>query len=328
MIGAGILHITKLMPIITKSPTPNFGKNNAKVSVIVPIYNQERYLPTALDSLQCQTLKDSEFICVNDGSRDNSLKILEERAGKDKRIKIINQKNQGAGCSRNNGLKAATGEFVGFMDPDDWIDPETLESLYNKAKRQNNDMVVFNFKMVDENGNVIKKPTLKERFYPIFDIKEDRNFSWKDIRAMGLNGLHAMAWNKLLNRDFVKKHGLHFTQSSLSEDNVFSIGATLNADRIGYSPEHFYNYLQRPNSAIRSKSDKNLSIFQAIDSVKKLLAKMNLTEELGEEFDDFVLKLIRCHARQIVSKDKFRDICRNRLTAKQNAMINGENLLA
>ena len=100
-----------------------------KISVIVPVYKVEKFLPKCLESLINQTLKDIEIICINDGSPDNSLKILEEYAKKDSRIKIINQKNAGPSVARNNGMSAASGEYIGFVDSDDWIDLDFYEKL-------------------------------------------------------------------------------------------------------------------------------------------------------------------------------------------------------
>lgn len=121
----------------------DFTTNNPKVSVIIPVYNVEKYLSECLDSIINQTLKDIEIICVNDGSPDNSLKILEEYAKKDSRIIIINQHNQGLSCSRNNALKIAKGEYIQFLDSDDWLKENALELLYKKCKDNNVDMLNF-----------------------------------------------------------------------------------------------------------------------------------------------------------------------------------------
>ena len=103
------------------------------VSVIVPVYNVEKYLEECLDSIINQTLEDIEIICVNDGSTDNSLKILKKYAKKDNRIKIINQKNCGLGCARNSGLNQSQGDYIFFLDSDDYLNPNILEKLYPKA---------------------------------------------------------------------------------------------------------------------------------------------------------------------------------------------------
>lgn len=111
-----------------------------KVSVIIPVYNTENYLAKCLNSLTKQTLEDIEIICINDGSTDNSLGILNDFAKKDSRIKVLSQKNLKQGAARNNGLKIAQGEFVTFVDSDDWVDSDYLEKLYNAAVNNNVNM--------------------------------------------------------------------------------------------------------------------------------------------------------------------------------------------
>ena len=131
-------------------------KEKTKISVIVPVYNGEEFLSQCLDSILAQTLQDIEILCVNDGSTDNSLKILKGYAKKDKRIQIINQKNQGLSASRNNAMKIAKGEYLSFVDADDYINKQFLEELYNSAIKENADIALGNIIRV-ENG---EKPWL------------------------------------------------------------------------------------------------------------------------------------------------------------------------
>ena len=125
-----------------------------KVSIVVPVYNVEQFLPDCLDSLTNQTLKDIEIICVNDGSPDNSLKILEEYAQNDDRVKIITQENQGVSAARNAGLKTAVGEYIGFVDPDDWIDLDFYSKLYDAIQESNADISVAT--IMRKQGNLEK----------------------------------------------------------------------------------------------------------------------------------------------------------------------------
>ena len=112
-----------------------------KISVLVPIYNVEKYLPECLDSLISQTLKDIEIICINDGSTDSSLQIIKRYAKKDSRIIVINKKNSGYGDSMNQGLAKATGEYIAIVESDDYIDEDAWENLYKLAKKHNADIV-------------------------------------------------------------------------------------------------------------------------------------------------------------------------------------------
>ena len=114
-----------------------------KISVIIPVYNVEKYLKECLDSVINQTLKDIEIICVNDGSTDNSLNILENYAKKDNRIIVISQKNKGLSGARNTGLKYCSGEYVSFIDSDDYVSKDLFELTYNNAISNNSDLVIF-----------------------------------------------------------------------------------------------------------------------------------------------------------------------------------------
>lgn len=298
------------------------SKKSIKVSIILPIYNQEKYLEKALASLQKQTLQDIEIICVNDGSKDNSLNILKRYAQQDHRIRIIDQNNQGCGQARNNGLKVAQGEFIAFLDPDDWIEPNALELLYTQSKKQNCEMMVFNFNKINEAGEVIQNFNLKKRLQRFYNINENENFHWRDIKPKVLGGLYPVAWNKFYKRNLIVDNQIHFANSNLAEDNAFVFGATLSSEKIGYLDKCLYHYLIHEKSAIRTKSDRNFCIFRSIDSVKQLLKKLNLTEELKKEFDNYILRIVSFHIKQIKSISKFKEVCKKRLSSKQNQMLN------
>ena len=119
-------------------------RKNIEISVIVPVYNSEKYLKQCLDSIVGQTFKDIEIICVNDGSTDSSSQILAEYASKDDRFVIINQENGGAGKARNTGLDASRGKYLSFLDSDDFFESTMLEKAYKKIEQDNSDFVVYN----------------------------------------------------------------------------------------------------------------------------------------------------------------------------------------
>lgn len=305
----------------------SFKKQNnyvKKVSVLIPIYNQEKYLAKALDSLLNQTLKDFEVICVNDGSKDNSLKILKEYASKDSRIKVIDQKNQGIGRTRNTALKNANGEYIAFLDPDDTFEKNALECLYTQAKEQDCDFLAFNYKKVDTQGNVIDHVSIKENLKYIYNIDSDKLFTWKDIKQKVFGGLYTASWNKIYKHDFIKDNKIHFTKSNLGEDQVFVYGSTLMAKKIGYSDNYYYNYLIHPKSALRTVSDKNLCIFQAMDAIKNLIKNLNLTEDLKKEYEKYIIRGVLRHERLIKSKDKYEQLYKRRLSGEQLKILNRE----
>ena len=132
-----------------------------KVSVIIPVYNVELYLLKCLDSLKNQSLKEIEIICINDGSTDSSGKILDEYLKKDNRIQVINKINEGQGIARNIGIDIAKGEYIGFVDPDDWINAKKKKKMYNQAKNINSDIVICDYSKHFENSN---KTTVQKFF--------------------------------------------------------------------------------------------------------------------------------------------------------------------
>ena len=173
-----------------------------KVSIVLPIYNVEKYLPKCLNSLINQTLKDIEIICVNDESMDNSLQILEMYAQNDDRIKIINQPNSGPGVARNNGIHVANGEYIAFCDPDDWIDENAYEYLYNTAKANKADVVEYDVAVHEEKNGKIK---IKNNLYDtnIVNIKEKPQLLFRGILA---------SWNKLCLTKLIKENNILFSE--------------------------------------------------------------------------------------------------------------------
>ena len=141
----------------------------AKVSIIVPVYNVEQYLHRGIESLLNQTLKDIEIILIDDGSKDNSGRICEEYSKTDKRIKFVSKINGGVSSARNEGIRISTGEYVAFMDPDDWVEPDMYENMYNQAKSTNSDSAICNY-YVDNKDKYAKfnadtSRSIRGRFY-------------------------------------------------------------------------------------------------------------------------------------------------------------------
>ena len=158
--------------------------NEYKVSVIVPVYNDELYLSNCLESLINQSLKDIEIICINDGSSDNSLSILEDYSDKDDRISYYSQANKGPGAARNKGIEKAKGDYIAFVDADDWLDLNALEKLYNQSIKNDSDMVLFNAIEHFPNKN-------NERIYHVSDDEDidysDFSFNYKYNKKLVMN---------------------------------------------------------------------------------------------------------------------------------------------
>ena len=165
-----------------------------KVSVIVPVYNVEKYLKQCLDSIVNQTYKNLEIIIVNDGTKDNSMKLVEEYL-QDKRIKVINKKNGGLGSARNRGIEEATGDYISFVDSDDYIDLNMYEKLINVIRGE--EIIIFNHSRFDDiTGEIVKKNYTKES--KMKKLEKRINYLYSNIENS--------CWNKIYKADFIKKN--------------------------------------------------------------------------------------------------------------------------
>ena len=176
-----------------------------KVSVILPIYNVENYLKQCLDSVTNQTLKDIEIICVNDGSTDNSLKILKEYAKKDNRFIILDENNQGAGISRKKGIDISKGEFIYLMDSDDYINNNLLELTYNSGIKHASDIVFFKARYYNEKVDYVHKCY---NYYDLFKEPvnfEKDSFTWREVKPLVFNSF-VNIWTCIFNGDFLRNN--------------------------------------------------------------------------------------------------------------------------
>ncbi len=285
-----------------------------KFSIIVPVYNVEKFLRESLDSIISQTLKDFEVICVNDGSTDNSLEILKEYANKDSRIKVISQENQGQGVARNNAIDIAQGKYLLFVDPDDFIESNTLEVLYNKFHETDVDIIQFDYATCKEDGTHKRVETFKKRLKKYFNysIKNNQIFNWHKINKKNLEGMYLAIWNKAYKTSFIKEHHIKFAPTKTGEDNVFSISSNLLANKILYINKVFYFYRTRTGSAVNKASNDNFDVFENMKILKDFLVTNNLYEEYKSSFDGYVLFALSWHFSKISHEgsEKYLEICR------------------
>lgn len=222
-----------------------------KVSVIIPVYNVESFLEECISSIISQTLEDIEIICVNDGSTDNSVKILKEYLEKDKRITIVEQSNGGLSCARNKGVEYASGDYIYFMDSDDFIEHEALECLFDRSTKDNLDILYFNAESFFEDKESELKCSVYKDYYK-------RNCSYPDVNKGSTVMSHMVSnrdWKpsavlQFINKDFYRESGLSFYEGILHEDNLFSFVAALKAKRVGYEQSSFYHRRVRKNSLV------------------------------------------------------------------------------
>ena len=243
------------------------------VSIIVPVFNTEKFIDKCLTSLVNQTLRNIEIICVNDGSVDKSLQILEKFAKSDSRVKIINQENKMQGAARNAGLRIAQGEYVGFVDSDDWVDNDYYEKLYNAARKYDADIALaVNVRI--GNGKTKKRLEITEE-------KIARTMQEKfDI---GNHLKNPCPTNKIYRQSLLKDNNIIWPEGVFCEDKLFTIKSVYYANKIAAVPDVNYYYFRNPNSTVHTKSKKH--------SIDKINAKKA------------VLEFLRCNNAQIRDKE-------------------------
>lgn len=219
-----------------------------KVSVIVPVYNAEKYLASCLDSILHQSLKEIEVICINDGSEDGSLKILEQYALQDKRVHIIDQENQGVSVARNNGIKQAQGEYIGFVDSDDWIDTDFYEKLYQTAEKTGVDIIAC---------GIIYHGWRKTKTMLHADVNQAAD-NLKDICALFHIPTLNYIWNKIYKCDWIKANKLYFPEQTTYEDMYWSCQVMERAQKAALicGPNYHYRYV--PTSIVNTTLTDNL----------------------------------------------------------------------
>ena len=265
------------------------------ISVIVPVYNVEKYLKQCLDSILVQTFSNIEIICVNDGSTDNSRKILEEYKNKDSRIKIVDKKNGGLSSARNAGMKVAVGEFISFIDSDDWIEPTMLEKLYESMTTHNTDITICAVHQFDEqkqkNDDSNKYYTL-EYFDESFDNKV---FSYEDVRPFIMD-VCVMAWNKLYRRSHIDECQAEFPEGLIFEDGPFFFSIFFKTKRVSIVRDFLYNYrINRTGSIIQKAGKKFLDVIDVVELMFNSIKNEPFFNDIKNEFyirkaDDIVYR--------------------------------------
>lgn len=241
-----------------------------KVSIIVPVYNVERYLPKCLESLVNQTFEDIEIICVNDGSPDNSAVILQDYAARDSRIKVITKENGGLFSARHEGLKYVNGQYVIFVDSDDWVSEKLVEFCLEATKNENPDVVVYGAFSVREKDGVV---SISRGGYDYSKIPA--KFNTKNIFKFP-----ATAWSKMYRAEFLIQNNIKFQEIKNGEDQLFFVHAMLLAKKIVTVKENLYYYIKSREGAITAvKKKTSLSPIYNCYEIDKLLEKLDLQEK-------------------------------------------------
>lgn len=223
------------------------------VSIIVPVYNVENYLHRCVDSILEQTYSNFEIILVDDGSKDDSGNICDYYKQKDCRVKVIHKENGGLSDARNCGMKIAKGDYILFVDSDDYLDKFSIEKLFEKAKK-------FNLDIVEGKAYTVKKSTTIDDFVT-YGIDEKRIYSGTEYAISRIKNhcFYAAVWLKMYKKELIEKNKLKFKDKRLHEDELWNPQAILNADRIMYIDYPFYYYdTSRDSSIMNNISQKNI----------------------------------------------------------------------
>lgn len=276
-----------------------------KISVIVPVYNVEPYIKRCLDSVINQSYTNLEILCINDGSTDNSGKICDEYATKDKRIRVFHKQNGGLPSARNVGLQNFTGQYVGFVDSDDWIEPEMYETLHNLVKNKNVSIGTVNAFTATDTYSIPRRNTA---MIPN-SVLSRRDMLTYIYRLDIYNGFHVVVWNKLFSAKLFSCGKLHFDETlRVGEDVLFTAQAFLTEGCTGaYKDIPLYHYYQRSDS-IMCSAPINLRIYNGSLAAHKIVIDL-LAENGYEDLTKLVKKEICYYASYIAefaikAKDK------------------------
>ena len=250
-----------------------------KVSVIVPIYNSEKYLEKCIKSIVEQSLKEIEIILINDGSTDNSHAICEKYKEKyPEKIMYINNKNIGCSATRNLGLKKANAEYIAFVDSDDYIEKDMYERMYSKMKNKDLDLVITGVKYKKVNGNLIKRKLPK--------------VSLKKFEKLEEKNLIMLVVNKLFKKEIIEKRKINFLEEChYQEDLLFSFQYTIYAKKIETIREEYYNYILHGSNSVYN-IEKRLDAFETYRNLYEYLNKKDMRYLLKYYYKLFDLYVI------------------------------------
>lgn len=276
------------------------------VSVIMPVYNSSSFLNKSIESVENQTLNDIEIICVDDGSTDDSLDILNELNNKYENIKIICQENSGPGIARNNGIKNAQGEYIAFLDSDDiFLDDDALEKMYNLGKSKNSDLICANLKRINQDYTIdTHYDFLNSRF--MYFYKED-------ILKSEDYGIPFAFYRNLFKRSFLEKNGIDFPDLRFGEDPVFMVNVLVNVNEFLALPLDLYGYNHSIGGGVNEKitnfekKNEYIKHFKDIFDILKRHKLNSIFSIYKKEFIDYLFYSNNIHDSEIrrIVKDLF-----------------------
>lgn len=256
------------------------GMATPKVSVVMPVYNTEAYLRECLDSVAAQSLREIEIICVDDGSTDSSLQILQEYAEKDGRFIILTEKNLRSAVARNAGVGFAKGEFLSVLDSDDYFEPSMLADAYTAATRDGSDVVLYgHYECGEGKDDITGQSVIKKKFVAKSPV---------DVRSVGREYLLlniSSAWNKLFRREIVEKHGVTFLDVPNAEDLTFACTMCALAGKISLLPQCYVHYRRgRAGNLMTRRREFFESFAQAVAALEGNLRRFHASGAMMRAF--------------------------------------------
>ena len=264
-------------------------ESTPKVSVIIPIYNAAEFLEECIDSILAQSLKEIEVICVDDGSPDHSLDILRRYEKKDSRVRVISQKNQGAGAARNNGMSAARGEYLSFLDSDDFFEKNMLEEAYRAAHDSDADVCVFDADLFNHMTKQYQKCTwaFRRQYFP-----EEQPFSPLDegVRDNLFRMFNGWPWDKLFRREFVEKLGLQYQNLRTTNDMYFVFIGLARARRIVTVDQVLAHQRVEVKTSLSRTREKSWDCFYtALLAMQDELKRCGIYKEMEQAFVNWAI---------------------------------------
>lgn len=264
-----------------------------KVSVVIPCYNVEKYIAECLESVCRQTYKNLEIICVDDGSHDHTVDIITQYCKNDNRVSLIRQENQYAGVARNNGFKKASGEYVCFLDSDDFFQDNMIEEMISVAEQYDTDIVLCNARYYNNLTKEITEPS--HMLNMDYLSKVGKVFSCKDIpeRILSLGG--AVPWNKLYKVQFIREKNLSFQETQRCNDEYFVGMSMVLADRISYVNERFISYRINNDTSLQSYAEDEVSLdfYKALFALREGLIQAGVFKAVENNYVNKALQSCR-----------------------------------
>ena len=270
--------------------------NNEKISIIIPVYNAEKNIKRCLKSVINQTYKNIEIIVVNDGSTDKTAKYVEEFKKDDNRIQLINKKNEGVSVARNFGIKVSKGSYINFVDSDDWLELNAIETLYKEIKENNVDLVRGNYyRNYDENKFIIPENNIAKYQNKLLSEPEAIQ---EFIQELYLEKIPSYVWLLLIKREIVFEKIFFKKGISMMEDTIFLMEVLCNCKKVYISDKKIYHYFCNEDSACKSSAHFKRNICDAI-KINKLIKTIALNNNISK-FNNDIKKVNGLHTRRVL----------------------------